>query len=229
MSTSPEDMEFDDAVAKDKRKYCEHMRENLIEDQLITAAFVAEDPLKPRTIRIMVFILHLILYFVVNGFFFSEAFIDELYNVNEEDENFFSYLPRSIDKIIYTTLVSVVVGIITGFFFVDEKKLKGILRREKDNTKVLKEKVSEFMKDLKRRYIAFIIVVSIILILSFFYLLCFNYVYPYSQVEWIKSSITIFIIMQILSLLKCILETSMRFLSYKFNSEKLYKISKFLD
>ena len=149
--------------------------------------------------------------------------------MNEEDENFFSYLPRSIDKIIYTNLVSVVVGIITGFFFVDEKKLKGILRREKDNSKVLKEKVNEFMKDLKKRYIAFIIVASIILIISFFYLLCFNYVYPNSQIEWIKSSITIFIIMQILSLLKCILETSMRFLSYKFNSEKLYKISKFFD
>ena len=229
MATSPEDMEFDDAVAKDKRKYCEHMRENLIEDQLITAAFVAEDPLKPRTIKIMVFILHVVLYFVVNAFFFSEAFIGELYNVNEEDENFFSYLPRSIDKILYTTLVSIVVGLITGFFFVDEKKLKGILKREIDDRNVLKEKVKEFMKDLKRRYVAFIMVVSIILIISFFYLLCFNYVYPYSQIEWIKSSITIFIFMQILSLLKCILETSMRFLSYKFNSEKLYKISQFLD
>ena len=229
MSTSPEDMEFDDAVAKDKRKYCEHMRENLIEDQLITAAFIAEDPIKPRTIKIMVFILHLIFYFVINGLFFSESFISELYNANEEDENFFSYLPRSIDKIIYTTLVSVVIGIITGFFFVDEKKLKGIFRREKGDIKILKQKVIEFMKDLKRRYIAFIIVASFILIISFFYLLCFNYVYPYSQIEWIKSSITIFIIMQILSLLKCILETSMRFLSYKFNSEKLYKISKFLD
>ena len=229
MATSPEDMEFDDAVAKDKRKYCEHMRENLIEDQLITAAFVAEDPLKPRTIKIMVFILHVVLYFVVNAFFFSEAFIGELYNVNEEDENFFSYLPRSIDKILYTTLVSIVVGLITGFFFVDEKKLKGILKREIDDRNVLKEKVKEFMKDIKRRYVAFIMVVSIILIISFFYLLCFNYVYPYSQIEWIKSSITIFIFMQILSLLKCILETSMRFLSYKFNSEKLYKISQFLD
>ena len=229
MATSPEDMEFDDAVAKDKRKYCEHMRENLIEDQLITAAFVAEDPLKPRTIKIMVFILHVVLYFVVNAFFFSEAFIGELYKVNEEDENFFSYLPRSIDKILYTTLVSIVVGLITGFFFVDEKKLKGILKREIDDRNVLKEKVKEFMKDIKRRYVAFIMVVSIILIISFFYLLCFNYVYPYSQIEWIKSSITIFIFMQILSLLKCILETSMRFLSYKFNSEKLYKISQFLD
>ena len=85
------------------------------------------------------------------------------------------------------------------------------------------------MRNLKVKYFAFIIVASIILIISFFYLLCFNYVYPYSQIEWIKSSITIFIFMQILSLLKCILETSMRFLSYRFNSEKLYKISKILD
>ena len=229
METSPEDMEFDDAVAKDKRKYCEHMKKNLIEDQLITAAFIAEDPLKPRTIKIMVFILNLILYFVVNGLFFSESVISELYNVDESKENFFSFLPRSIDKIFYTALVGVAINIITGFFFVEENKLKGILRREKDNIKVLKEKVNEFRKGLKRRYIAFICVVSFILVISFFYLLCFNYVYPYTQIEWIKSSITIFIIMQLLSLLKCILETSLRFLSYKFNSEKLYKISKFLN
>ena len=83
MATSPEDMGFDDAVKKDKRKYCEHMRENLIEDQLITAAFVEEDPLKPRSIKIMIFILHLILYFVVNGLFFSESVVSELYNVDD--------------------------------------------------------------------------------------------------------------------------------------------------
>ena len=229
LSTSPDDMEFDDAVVKDKRKYCEHMKENLIEDQIITATFVSEDPLKPRTIKIMVFILNLVLYFVVNGLFFSEEVISDLYNVNEEDENFFSYLPRSINRLIYTTLVSVVVSIITDFFFIDEKKIKGIFRREKTNIKILKEKIKDIMNELKRRYIAFIIVVSMILILSFFYLLCFNYVYPYTQIEWIKSSITIMIIMQILSLLKCILETSLRYLSYKFKSEKLYKISKILD
>ena len=46
MATSLDDLEFDDAVFFDKRKYCEHMKENLLEDQLITAAFIAEDPLK---------------------------------------------------------------------------------------------------------------------------------------------------------------------------------------
>ena len=229
MSTSLDDLEFDDAVAMDKRKYCEHMVENLKEDQIIANTFIGDDPIKPRTIKIIIFILNVMLYFVINGLFFSEEVISELYNLDEDKENFFSFFPRSITRLLYTTLVSIIIGIITDFFFIDEKKIKGIFRREKDNISILKKNMAELMRNLKIRYISFIIIVSIILIISFLYLLCFNYVYPYSQIEWIKSSVTIMIIMQVLSTLKCILETSLRYLSYRFNSEKLYKISKLLD
>ena len=229
MKTSLDDLEFDDAVALDKRKYCEHMRENLLEDQIIANTFITEDPIKPRSIKIILFGLNIILYFVVNGLFFSEEVISELYNLDEDEENFFSYFPRSIERLIYTTIVSIVVGMIADFFFINENKIKGIFRREKDDIKNLKRNIIELVSDLKKRYFAFIIIVSVILVISFFYLLCFNYVYPYTQIEWIKSSITIMIIMQILSTLKCILETSLRFLSYKFKNEKLYKISKILD
>ena len=117
-------MEFDDAVAKDKRTYCEHMVENLIEDQIILSTFIAEDKLKPRSIKIIIFLLNVILYFVVNGLFFSEEVISELYNVDEEKENFFSFIPRSIERLLYTTLVSIIIGIITNFFFVNENKIK---------------------------------------------------------------------------------------------------------
>ena len=165
----------------------------------------------------------------MNGLFFSEEVISELYNVDEEKENFFSFIPRSIERLLYTTLVSIIIGIITNFFFVNENKIKGIFKREKNDVPSLKRNMLKFMKDLRKRYIIFIIIVTIILIISFLYLLCFNYVYPYSQIEWIKSSIAIMIIMQILSFLKCILETSLRYLSYKCKSEKLYKISMFLD
>ena len=229
MSTSLEDLEFDDAVAKDHRKYCEHMRENLKEDQIIANTLIAEDPIKPRSIKVILFILNVMLYFVINGLFFSEEVISELYYIDKEKENFFSFLPRSIERLVYATLVSIVIGIITDFFFIEEKKIKGIFRRENENINSLKKNISELKRDLKRRYIAFISVVSIILVISTIYLMCFNYVYPYSQMEWIKSSVAIVIIMQILSTLKCVLETSLRFLSYKLKSEKLYKISKFLD
>ena len=229
MSTPIDDMEFDDAIVFDKRKYCEHLLPNLIEDQIFTNTFIAEDPLKPRTIKIMVFVLNIMLYFVVNGLFFNDEVIGKLYNMDEEKENFFSYLPRSIDNIIYTALVSIIIAMITDFFFIEEKKVKGIFRREKDDKFVLKQQIIEMIKELKKRYIAFIITVFIILIISFIYLLCFNYVYPYTQVEWVKSSVTIMIIIQILYLLKCIFETSFRFLSYKLKSELLFKLCKLLD
>ena len=222
-------MEFDDAVAKDKRKYCEHMKENLIEDQIILTTFVDEDKLKPRSIKIIVFILNVILYFVVNGLFFSEEVISELYNIDEDEENFFSFIPRSLNRIIYCTLVSIAVGLITNFFFVDEKKIKGIFRREKENLVNLRSEIVGFIKEIQTRYLSFIIVILVLLLFSFYYLLCFNYVYPKTQLEWVKASLTIFIIMQILSILKCFLKTCLRFLSFRCESEKLFKISKIFD
>ena len=82
------------------------------------------------------------------------------------------------------------------------------------------------IKELKKRYLAFIIIVFTIILISFFYLLCFNYVYPYTQMEWIKTSIMVILLRQILSCLIILLEAILRFLSFKIKSEKMYKFSK---
>ena len=229
LATSPDEMEYDDAIVLDKRKFGEHFLECLKEKQIIAHTFIADDIMKPRTMKIIVLILNFILYFVVNGLFFSESVISELYEIDESEEHFFSYFERSIERIIYCTLVSIVISIITDFFFVQEIKMKGIFIREKEEPIILKQKIVELINDIKVRNIAFIITASIILLFSFFYLLCFNYVYPNTQIEWIKSSITIVIIMQLLSFLKCLLESGLRHLSFLVKSEKLYKISKMLD
>ena len=229
LSTAPDDMEFDDALVKDKRSFGETFVENLKDNQIIVNTFIAEDPLKVRSIKIILFILNIMLYFVVNGLFFSEEVISELYNIDDEKENFFSFIPRSVERLIYTTLVGIIVGIITDFFFIDEKKIKGIFRRDKDDRKNIKENIANLFREIKTRNISFIIMVSILLIISSIYLLCFNYVYPYSQMEWIKSSIVIIIIMQVLSFLRCLLETCLRFLSFKTKSEKIYKMAKIFD
>ena len=228
LATSLDDLEFDDAIVKDQRKFCEYLIECLKEKQMIAFTFIASDPLKVRIIKIILFLLNIVLYFVVIGLFFSEEYISELYNL-EGEEGFFDYITRSIDKFIYTTVVSIVIGYIVDCFFVDEKKLKGIFRREKDNVINLRHEIVGFIKEIQNRYLAFIIVVLVLLLFSFYYLLCFNYVYPKTQLEWVKASLTIFVIMQVLSALKCLLETCLRFLSFHCNSEKLYKISRFLD
>ena len=133
LSTSPDDMEFDDAIKKDKRSFCEFFCDCLKENQNITYTFIASDPINTRMIKFILFCLNLDLYFVVTALFYSESYISELYNLDEEDESFFSFIPRVFDKIIYTTLVSVVIGYMTNFFFFNKNKVRGIFKREKNN------------------------------------------------------------------------------------------------
>ena len=145
-------MEFDDAIVKDKRSFRETFVENLKDNQIIVNTFITEDPIKVRSIKIILFILNIMLYFVVNGLFFSEEVISELYNVDDEKENFFSFIPRSLERLIYTILVGIIVGIITDFFFIEEIKIKGIFKRDKDDKKTLKENITNLFKEIKKYF-----------------------------------------------------------------------------
>jgi hypothetical protein len=227
LSTSPDDMEFDDAIKKDKRSFCRYFLDIIEEKQSLAYTFISSDPINTRMIKFILFSLNITLYFVVNGLFYSENYISELYHTNEKDETFFSFVPRTIDKIIYTTLVSIFIGYLTDFFFLNENKIKGIFKRDKENRTILKRNIALFIREIQKRYLSFIIMTFVILLISLYYILCFNYVYPKTQVEWIKSSILIIIIMQILSLLKCLFEAVFRLLSFKCESDKLYKIKVF--
>ena len=117
----------------------------------------------------------------------------------------------------------------TDFFFLDEKKIKGIFKRDKNNRLILKRSITMLIREIQKRYISFIIMTLVIMLISLYYILCFNYVYPKTQIEWVKSSILIIIIMQMLSLLKCLYESIFRFLSFKCESEKLYKVAKIFE
>ena len=228
LATAIDDMEYDDAIKKDNRQFFEFFYETLQDKQIIANTFFAKDPLKPRSIKIILFVLNIILYFVVNGLFFSEDYASEVFHL-EEKETFFSFVPRSISRFVYTTVVSLIIGFIVDCFFTEEKKVKGIFIREKENLYNLKGEIVIVIKEIQNRYFGFIFLVLFVLIISLYYLVCFNYVYPHFQIEWIKSSIIIFIIMQILSILTCLLETILRFLSFHYKSERIYKLSKLVN
>ena len=89
----------------------------------------------------------------------------------------------------------------------------------------MKYEISKVVKIIKKRNILFIISIFIISIFILYYIFCFNNIYPHMKMEWIKSSIIIIIIMQILYVLECLLETILRFISFKLKSERIYKIS----
>ena len=227
-SESLDEMDFDDAIILDKRKFYEYLSDNLKDKQIILNTFCSYDPFKPRSIKIMIFLLNFFLYFVINALFINDEYTSEIYYLKDE-EKFFSFIPRAINRFVYTTFVSIVISFLVDFFFVEEKKLKKLFLREKDNRVILKKEIIDLIILIKNRTLSFIVCVFIIYFICLYYLICFNSIYPKIQIEWIKSSIFIFLIIQILSILQCILETILRFISFKCESEKIYKISKLIN
>ena len=119
--------------------------------------------------------------------------------------------------------------IIIDCFFIEESKIKRLLLREKNDLLKMKYEMSEIIYSIKKRYKAFIFICLIISIISWYYVSCFNNVYSGVKIEWIKSSIVIIIIMQILSCLARLLEAILRHISFKCKSERIFKLKSLLS
>ena len=223
-----DDQEFEDIILEDKRTFKEFFLETLNENQLFMNTFNVKDNFRPTSVKLTFFILNMILYCIINAFFIGEDIISEIYHI-EGNDPFFGFVPRAISRYLYSFVVGYVVTVVVDLFFVQEKKMKTIFTREKRNIVNLKVKITDLSKEIIIRYIAFFIFVIVLFIILMFYLLCFNYVYPHTQGEWLKSSIFLIIILQIISILACLLQTSLRFTAFSLRNERVFKMSKFFE
>ena len=83
----------------------------------------------------------------------------------------------------------------------------------------------QIIKDVQTRFLSFIIISFIVSIFIWYHISCFNNVYTHMKEEWLIFSILIIACIQIISLITSLIETILRFLSFRFKSEKLYKLS----
>ena len=63
------------------------------------------------------------------------------------------------------------------------------------------------------------------MLVSWYYISCFNNVYSNTKIEWLKSSIFIIIIMQLLPFLYSLIFSLLRFISLRCQVEQIYKIA----
>ena len=95
LETELEEMAFEEVKERDTRKFKEYFVEQIKTNLLILNIALNQDPFKPRTIRIILFIINIDLYLFINALFINEEFISDVFN--SHDDNFFSFLPRCID------------------------------------------------------------------------------------------------------------------------------------
>ena len=187
LSTDPDDMDFDDVIEKDKRTFCQYFGERIKNKLIIIKTFFIEDKLKPKSIKIMIFILNIAFYFSINGLMYTEQYISDLYD--NENEKFSQFVSRIIEHLIYVIVITKIINEIIDCFFIEEKKIKGIFLRGKKNYKKIRVDILLLIKKLEKYNMIFIIFSYCLLLFSWAYISCFNEVYIYTRKDWIKTTI----------------------------------------
>ena len=216
-------MDYDDAIREDKRTFCQYFCDQIKAEQIILNTFLNYEILKPLPVKIILLILNFDLYLIINGLFFNENYISDL--LHSGKDTVWSFINRIFDRIIIITITGVIINYIIEFFFMEESKIKRIFKVENGNIIVLKYEMVELIKNIYVRYNIFITISSIIMLFSLYYIFSFNNVYPCIKKEWLKSSLIIIALMQILPFILCLLDTIIRFISFKCKSERLFKLS----
>ena len=227
LSTQLNEMRFNDALVNDKRLFFDYFCDKLKRKLLILEILLIDDPIKPKTLKVLFLILNIEVCFVINAMFINENYVSKLFRSTTKD-NFFSFLPRSINRCIYSIAVSLIISYIIGCLFIEERRLKSIFRYEHNNVYAIKYEINSVMKEMKWRNNIFIIITAVISLFSWYYISCFNNVYPHMKIEWIKSSVFIMLILNFILIIVRIEEALLRFISFEIKSEKLYKASQWL-
>ena len=134
-------------------------------------------------------------------------------------------MSRSYDRFLYSTAVGNIIEYIIKYLLVEEIELKKLILKKKKDKLILRYEMSKLLQSIFNKIKILIVINYIIAIFSWYYLSCFNNVYPNIKLEWIISSLLIVIIVQILPFVFSLLETVIRFISIKCESEKLFKLS----
>ena len=218
--------DFDDVLAKDKRSFLQFFLEKSFKNQIFVKTFYLKHIFKPLPLKIMLLVLIIELYFTISAFFYTQDYLSERF-YSDDKESFLSFVPKRLYEIIFTMIICGIIQYFCTYFFDCDDDLRRIFTNKiKISTDLA---LAKFIKNLKIKFIILIVISIIITIFSFLYISSFNVVYPYIKREWIKCSVLILILMQIVNLISTLLGTCCRYLSIKWNSIKLFRLSLNLD
>ena len=151
LSKDIDDKDFYEVIKLDKRTFCQYFWEKIKTTLIFLDIILINEPLKPKPIKIVLFLIKIDLYFLINGLFMNEDYISEIYHSND-DESIFSFVKRTNYNLFYISTIGVFSGYLFGCFFYEENKIKRIFIREKMNQFNIKKDIFLLIKKLKSQH-----------------------------------------------------------------------------
>ena len=177
---------YEKALINDKRTYIQYYISLLRKNHLVIfALYCNEREYNSQIIKIFLLFFFFAVHITTNTIFFGETSIHEIL-IEEGDFNFIYQLPQ----IIYSSLISAIIGVIIKYLSLSEDKIIGIKREKK--IKDLDKRVEALSNSLKIRFTLFFILTFIFLLFFMYYITCFCCIYEHTQIHLIKDSMISF-------------------------------------
>jgi hypothetical protein len=217
-------LNYEEAITKDQRTYFQYYLSLIKKKQIIIFSFFTSNDYNIKTIKISLFFVNFSLYFVINGFFFSDNSMHKIF-LRKESGHFFYQIPQ----ILYSTLVSIFFHLFLKALSISEPSLLEFKNDQETNDVMSKGK--EIERKIKKRFVIFYIVIFLLMLFFWYYISCFCAVYKNTQIILIKDTLISFVLSNLYPFVINIFPGIFRIPSLKAkNKDKkiLYKIGSFI-
>ena len=179
------DFSYDLAIQYDKRNYCQYYFSLLKTKHDFLYTFFYNNDHNSKIIKIDLFFIGFTMNYTVNALFFDD---DTMHNIYENKGSFdiLSELP----KIIYSSLISMIIDYPLKYFALPNDDIIEFKRdKEKDN---IKKSRLNLIKKLRIKFIIYIILSYIFLILYWYYISMFGAIYKNTQIHLLSDTLLSF-------------------------------------
>ena len=213
---------YQKALKHDKRTYLQYYYSLIKTQHSILFAFYPMNDYNIKIIKVDLFFIDIVLNYAINALFFNDSTMHQIY----EDQGEFN-VNYQIPQIIYSSLISNLFSIIIKFPALTEENVLYIKHSKKYEN--FKKKAKKIYKILNIKFIVFCVVSSLMLLIFFYYVVCFCVVYKNTQIHLIKDSIFSFGLSLLYPFLFYLFPGILRIPALIYQKKTLYKISKFLQ
>ena len=174
-------LEYENALKYDKRDFFRYYISIIKHKHTIIFTFFISNDYNLITIKLSLFLVSFSLYFVINGFFFSDDTMHKIYE-DKGSSKFIYQMPQ----IIYSSVVSLVINTILKILSLSQSSFLKLKKENDLNT--ARNKAQDINKCLKIKFLIFFIFSFLLMVFFWYYISCFCAVYNNTQIILIKDT-----------------------------------------
>ena len=213
---------FKKALKHDKRTYFEYYCSLIKTQHSIFFSFCPISDYNIKIIKIDLFFIDIILNYTINALFFNDNTMHQIY----EDQGEFN-VNYQIPQIVYSSLISDLFSIVIKFTALTEDTV--LILKHSKKYENFKKKAKITKKIINVKFILFCLLSSLMILVFFYYDMCFCVVYKNTQIHLISDFLFSFSLSLFYPFIFYLLPGILRIPAINKKKEILYKISKIIQ